>query len=307
MFFPGGLPGALWRISFRRAVSRRAAPCLQFAAPSATLGYDIYSVVLKGRVVMAQVPKIPENFRDLGGIIGAEGRPIAPRRLLRSGEVVGLSSADAELLSGAYGLRCIIDLRGTAERAQKPDDTLPGVSYHSIDLMQDIAPNAPGAKQMSELVSTPGAMDEFMFLAYALLVEDDDARAGLRRAVEILAEVREGSGLFHCFAGKDRAGVTAAVVLTILGVSREDIFRDYLRTNELRAQSNRALLEEARREGAGPERLAAIETAIGVKPAFLAHAYELAEKHFGSFENYVAEGIGVDANLKGEFRARFLQ
>lgn len=253
-----------------------------------------------------QVPKIPENFRDLGGITGAGGRKIAPRRLLRSGELVGLSPEDARILADDYDLRCVIDLRGAAERELKPDELPPAADYYAIDLMKDIAPHAPGHKQISELLDAPGAMDDFMLLAYALLVEDADARAGLRRLVELLAGVREGAGLFHCFAGKDRAGTAAAVCLTILGVSREDIFRDYLRTNELRAESNRIMLAEARAEGADEHKLAAIETAIGVKPAFLEHAYTLAERDYGSFENYIREGIGVGPDLAGAFRENFL-
>lgn len=253
-----------------------------------------------------QIPQKPENFRDLGGISGAEGRRITPGRLLRSGEVVGLSPGDASILTDEYGLRCIIDLRGVDEREKKPDDILPGAAYHSIDLMRDIAPQAPGAKRMEELLVQPGAMDDFMFLTYGLLIEDADARAGLRRVVELLAQVREGAALFHCFAGKDRAGMAAAVVLTALGASKEDVFKDYLRTNELRAAANKILLDKARAEGAGPEKLAAIETAIGVKPAFLEHAWNTAEEQYGSFENYVTEGIGVDADLSGELRARYL-
>lgn len=253
-----------------------------------------------------QIPKKPENFRDLGGIPGAGGRPVVPGRLLRSGEIVGLSPADADILTDEYGLRCVIDLRGVDEREKKPDDTLPGAAYHSIDLMRDIAPQAPGAKRMEELITKPGAMDEFMFLTYGLLVEDADARAGLRRVVELLAQLREGAGLFHCFAGKDRAGMAAAVVLTALGASREDVFKDYLRTNELRAEANKILLDKARADGASPEKLAAIETAIGVKPAFLQHAWAVAEEQYGSFENYVTEGVGVDPGLTAELRARYL-
>src|SRR3546814_20211813 len=37
--------------------------------------------------------------------------------------------------------------------------------------------------------------------------------------------------LVHCTAGKDRTGVTIAVLLLALGVSREDVVRDYLRSD----------------------------------------------------------------------------
>jgi protein-tyrosine phosphatase len=42
-----------------------------------------------------------------------------------------------------------------------------------------------------------------------------------------------GSGfLVHCTAGKDRTGVAAALILSALGVRREDVVADYLHTND---------------------------------------------------------------------------
>ncbi len=39
--------------------------------------------------------------------------------------------------------------------------------------------------------------------------------------------------MFHCTAGKDRAGFAAALFLAALGVDRETIIEDYMLTNEL--------------------------------------------------------------------------
>ena len=39
--------------------------------------------------------------------------------------------------------------------------------------------------------------------------------------------------MFHCTAGKDRAGFAAALFLAALGVERETIIEDYMLTNEL--------------------------------------------------------------------------
>jgi len=38
--------------------------------------------------------------------------------------------------------------------------------------------------------------------------------------------------VFHCTAGKDRTGFAAALVLMALGVSRDEVMKDYLLTNE---------------------------------------------------------------------------
>jgi protein-tyrosine phosphatase len=47
------------------------------------------------------------------------------------------------------------------------------------------------------------------------------------RAVETVADAPEGGVVVHCFAGKDRTGLTCAMLLRLVGVSAEDIAADY--------------------------------------------------------------------------------
>ena len=57
-----------------------------------------------------------------------------------------------------------------------------------------------------------------------------------------------GGCLWHCTAGKDRSGVITAYVLAALGVGKEEIIRDYMRSNDAcipEANSDRARLIEA--------------------------------------------------------------
>ena len=42
---------------------------------------------------------------------------------------------------------------------------------------------------------------------------------------------RDGASLVHCFAGKDRTGIAAALLHHILGVSRADMLTEFLHTN----------------------------------------------------------------------------
>mgnify|MGYP000938273510 FL=1 len=48
----------------------------------------------------------------------------------------------------------------------------------------------------------------------------------IRKALEVVAD-SEGSVLFHCAAGKDRTGILAMLILSSVGVEREDILVDY--------------------------------------------------------------------------------
>lgn len=245
------------------------------------------------------------NFRDLGGLTGAGGRRVKEGRLLRSGEVRGLTPGDRALLLGQYGLRAIFDLRSPEEIAKSPNDTLPGVTQYHIDITKDTRDGLTGSEQL-RMFSEPERMRAYMLRIYGMLVENPCAAQEFGRMIGLLLDVREGAALFHCYAGKDRTGVTAAVLLTALGVGREQIMEDYLRTNELRRDANRALLEAAGRDSPDTS-LEAYELALTVSAEYLDNAYDTAERLYGSFENYVFERIGVSEDTAARLRELYLE
>ena len=252
------------------------------------------------------IPKLA-NFRDLGGIAAADGRTVLPKRLLRSGEVVALADEDKKTLVDVYHLRNIIDFRSASERTQKPDDTLQGVAYYPIDVLEDVASQAPDEKHLLTMLDSPEAVDRFMKQVYAFLITEKSACAGYRQMLDILLQQKEGATLWHCYAGKDRAGLGAAIILTVLGASGEDVMADYLKTNELRASINKAVLEQAKQKGTlGDAQLAAIGIALNVQPEYLETSYHTATQKYGSFKNYLTEGLGVDADMQSNLRNMYL-
>ena len=60
------------------------------------------------------------NFRDLGGIIGENGKKISHNKLFRSGRLATITDADIDTIQN-IGIKRIIDLRTTMERQQTPD------------------------------------------------------------------------------------------------------------------------------------------------------------------------------------------
>lgn len=246
----------------------------------------------------------PVNFRDLGGIKGAGGKRVKQGRLLRAGEISGLSEEEKERLQTQHSLALIIDLRGDSEVEKTPDELWGDIQYRRIDICKDINAN-PAAKINLEQVR-PGHVDEYMSQLYRNMITDETARTGFREFLDILLTQGEGASVFHCYAGKDRTGVSAAIILTLLGASREDIFEDYLLTNALRAAANQALRREYLEQGLSEDSVESIMTAMGVKAEYLHAAYETAEKHYGSFEGFIREGLGVDEEQTAQLRAMYL-
>jgi hypothetical protein len=155
------------------------------------------------------------NFRDLGGLPLAGGGCTRSGRLFRSDTLQALTRQDVALLRDGLGLRTVIDLRLAQELADEGRGPLAA--------SQDIGfVHAP-----LDMAATEGiAPDQVLNRLYARCL----ASASLPQAIVRIAESTDRPTLFHCAAGKDRTGVVAAVVLSLLGVDEEAIVADYLRS-----------------------------------------------------------------------------
>lgn len=160
------------------------------------------------------------NFRDLGGYpIGNEGMS-RYGVFFRSTHLGLASNADLSKIK-AMGIRTVIDLRCSDEISLLPDACMndPEIHWANVSLMGDIPLDeidiVPNEKNTPSLVG--------MYKQILTLGADR-----LRELFMLLPEaVKNGAVLFHCAAGKDRTGITAMFLLSLCGVSREDIISDY--------------------------------------------------------------------------------
>ncbi|MBO0996066.1 tyrosine-protein phosphatase [Bacillus sp. SD088] len=100
-------------------------------------------------------------------------------------------------------------------------------------------------------------------------------------------EQDNGSILFHCFAGKDRTGIAAALLLTILNVDRTAIMNDYLQTNIQRQEANKHFLQEVKTDDANSEKTKALKKVLGVDQAYLQKSFEAIENRYNNIDNYL--------------------
>lgn len=234
------------------------------------------------------------NFRDLGGLIGIDGKKVKEKAILRAGQPVGLAESDVAKLQDVYGLAQIIDFRSRDEVMTTPVDSLPGVDYLNIDILATHMTNQQKAPSFEEMVKNikPGSADVFMRKVYTDLVTSADALAGYRQFIDVLLNPK-GCVLFHCFAGKDRTGWGAVIILKILGVDDEAIMTDYLATINGRRTENAKMIEAYRIQGLTDDQLSEIETMMGVKASYLEVSFELVEKEYGTFDDYLKEALNV--------------
>lgn len=166
-------------------------------------------------------PRSAKNFRDLGGI-AAHGGSVRRGRLFRTAH---LSSADESLaaeLVETHAIRTYIDFRTDAE------------------IERDGVP-APLIQKGVRWERRPFDLGDETFYALTLPGPDDWCglyerglerfRAELSSIVHAIAS-EPAPLVFGCWAGKDRTGIVAACVLSLLGAADEAIAADYARTTE---------------------------------------------------------------------------
>jgi len=232
------------------------------------------------------------NFRDLGGLPGADGRTVHYGRLYRSDSLHRLTETEGEQLA-RLGVRTVLDLRRPSEIARDgriPD--LPGLVYFNLH---------PEHREWH-----PGGYDEtagpHRYLADRYLDMAEEGIEGFGSALRLISDAQRAPLVMHCFAGKDRTGVLAALTLALLGVPQPDIMADYAASEAAQATIGAQILREPTGEPVPPPPahfLACPPLAISL---FLT---ELAARYGGSIHGY-ARAAGVSELHIEALRAHLL-
>lgn len=113
--------------------------------------------------------------------------------------------------------------------------------------------------------------------------------------------------LWHCTAGKDRCGIVSSLVLSALGVSREEIIKDYaVNADEFIVQAD-ALYRRALRCGRPEPAAAAARDVFLALPKYMESAFRAIDDAYGSSESYLTRGLQIPESLLVEFRNKLLE
>jgi len=247
------------------------------------------------------------NFRDLGGLKTAENKNVRFNRLLRSAQPVKLSNNDIEKLR-AHNLKSIVDFRTAYETTNEPVDSIEGVTYNHMDVMGKNAAQAANPKHWVSMLSQDLNAVESQFIeTYKEFATDESSRKAYGNFLRLCANLTDGAVLFHCAAGKDRTGLAAAIILRLLGVRDDEIYTDYLKTMEFQEQISAPHLEKAKLAGMTEQQMESMKVLMGVKKEYLSAALSAAETQYGSFENYVVNGLGVKPKEIEQIRDLYLE
>jgi len=173
------------------------------------------------------------NFRDLGGYRGSGGRVTRWGRLYRADALHELTPADVGQLRH-LGLRTIVDLRTERELAASGRGLLEheDLAFRHLAVVRE-GVRGDGTSDRAgdgESVAAPAPAGDDLAERYLWYLHV--GRTSLVEALTLLGGEEHYPLAFHCAAGKDRTGVLAALVLSILGVEQQVIVADYVITAE---------------------------------------------------------------------------
>ena len=163
-----------------------------------------------------------DNVRDVGGLPLRDGGATRSGVLLRSGSLHHVTPEDVQHLVDEFGLTLVLDLRTPTEIDRDGPTAVAAAGVETVAL------NFIGASR-EYLPETGDDTDPLLrnYLGYLA-----DHPANVVTAVRRLAREDSGPALVHCAAGKDRTGTLVALVLDAVGVERDAVVADYVRSSE---------------------------------------------------------------------------
>lgn len=241
------------------------------------------------------------NIRDLGGIKVKEGI-IKNNKLIRGNLLNNLTKEDIEILIREHKLSTILDLRTSGEIQKQKDISIPKVKYINIPIFEDdiigVTHKQKNIKNVDKMEIDMKKIYEKMLSTYYL--------DNISKIIKFIMKLRDNqySVLFHCTQGKDRTGVIAAILLMILGGSKEIIIEDYLYTNK----ANRTNVESYKPKLLDDKfNLNKTETSFLAKKEYIEVIFHIVESEWNGIDNFIENGLKIEKEDIIRFKEKVIE
>ena len=232
------------------------------------------------------------NFRDLGGYKTEDGRALKWGKIYRSDDLHLLTDEDLKYLS-RLNIKSVVDFRSDEERESEPDRLNPDMTQVLLPIK--FQPEELDDETLKNLMKnlTFGTLDSSNLLRDFNIVIVKDFATEYKKFFRHVIENNAEPIVFHCTAGKDRAGFASAMILTVLGVPREKVIEDYLLTNTYvkdHVDSEMLEIELKTFFRADTDNLRKINL---VEERYIQAAFDTIDSEWGGMDNYISEALGL--------------
>ncbi|MBQ9002588.1 MAG: tyrosine-protein phosphatase [Eggerthellaceae bacterium] len=245
-----------------------------------------------------------DNVRDLGGIPAGDGRIVAPGLMYRGSALHKLTDDDRRTLFGELGIACIVDVRCGWEREAKPDAVADGVENLHIPFydLEKVGIEYTEPAEGTKVVGRDVACNPERF--YRSLANPLTVRQMRNGVHQVFGHAMSGHPVYiHCSGGKDRAGILSLLVLTVLGVSREDILEDYLLTNIDRDRNFEKTFQRFMKFSGNELKARELVHSHRARPENLEAFYEEIDDRYGSMSAFIRNQLGISDAERANMRS----
>lgn len=256
------------------------------------------------------------NARDLGGLVGAGGKQVRSRCLLRTAHLHDATDDDLQRLKDEYNLRRIFDFRSLGEADFLPDRDVEGASNHLLPTIDMRAEKATGyAIPQEAFLDLENHVVNYSFYPevqrmaanmYPSLIRSEFSQLQYATFLRLIVETPDGGVLWHCFQGKDRTGWGAAFVLAALGVQREEIIEDFDRSNDAYRDLVNRLNDDVIKRGGGEAEMDVVQAFMGVSTGNFRTTLDLIDREYGSMNDYLKNQLFLTKDDISLLRERYL-
>lgn len=237
------------------------------------------------------------NTRDLSSFTTKEGRKIKPNRLIRSGHLHNISKNDIKTLK-SLNIKIVIDFRSQHEFINRGDKIIEGVTYLNFPALPKKELASKGSNSDSnllDLVNNENGGKKMLMETYRNLFLTREGIEAYKNFFKVVVENKEGAILWHCSQGKDRAGMAAYLLGYALGISNEDLIKDYLYTNIAMEKTIVRLTPVVLRLSNNDySLLGPLKDVFTAQIDYLNVALETINQTYGSIDNYLRMILEVD-------------
>ncbi len=248
------------------------------------------------------------NTRDLGALETQDGKNILPGKLFRSSELYHLSSSDQEDLVNVRQLHTVIDLRAPKEREARPDDVLKDVTYYNCSLLDfDSDFIFDELSLMDQIGTLEGDPKEYLTRQYVNMIKDPFTVGQLARVIEIIRQNKNGAILWHCSIGKDRTDLVTAILLEILGVPREAILKDFMKSNLYLALEKEYAIELMVANGFARANVEPkVNALFQVEERYLTSIFDTIDEVYGSMHRFFRRALYLNQKTIDDLKEKYL-